>query len=168
MANFKAFHWNISSSINILFLKSGFLLLACYTYFTHEVEKKNTIILLNWVAFFPPKYLEIKLVRQIFQIWILYTGKPFYEINKNHVQWRVQKNALRNLPIWTFFVRKKIIKKNISLHVLSALVMFSKQLFRFFGLKAIEYWMQFVQGFSSLLVFFWWSFKELPDSITNE
>ena len=86
---------------------------ACYTYFLHAVEKK--IILFCWVElfFFPPKYLEIKLVsRQKFQIWIFYTGKPFYEINKNHVQWRVQKNALRNLPIWTFLsgkIQKKIL-----------------------------------------------------------
>ena len=112
---------------------------ACYTYFSHAVEKK--IILFYWVElfFFPPKYLEIKLVsRQIFQIWILYTGKPFYEINKNHVQWRVQKNALRNLPIWTFFVWKKYKKKYYllacTMYLLSAYVVmfrFCNQLFPF-------------------------------------
>ena len=74
----------------------------------HMQLKRKLFYFVELSCFFPPKYLEIKLAsRQTFQIWILYTGKPFYEINKNHVQWRVQKNALRNLPIWTFFCRKK-------------------------------------------------------------
>ena len=112
-----------------------------YLFFTCS-WKENYFILLSWVVFFPPKYLEIKLVSwQIFQIWILYTGKPFYEINKNHVQWRVQKNALRNLPIWTFFVWKKYKKKYYllacTMYLLSAYVVmfrFCNQLFPFLKL----------------------------------